>query len=252
MVHRSGVVAINLDMEPREIMQIIQNEGFSRLPVFHHAIDEITGVLHVKDLLPHIAQLERLSVPSQNGRIEFFTILERAVRTALFVSETQTLQRLLLEFQKSRMHMGIVVSEHGGVEGIVTLEDILEELVGEIHDESDAPNEEREVIEIGNALYVIPTLSVSDFNERFEDRFQRLEESAEYSTLSGYVQKISGRIPNVGDVIEAEGLRFTITRKVRHRLQQIKIERCENPVGESVEVDNSPSDTHGSASQETV
>jgi len=224
MVHRGAVIAINLDEEPREILRIIETEGFSRLPVYRNSMDEITGVLHVKDLLPHIAQLEKLSLPSQNSSKEFLAVLERAVRPPLFVSETQSLSHLLHEFQRARMHMGIVVSEHGGVEGVVTMEDLLEELVGEIRDESDLPGEERDVIEIGNTVYVNPTMPVSDFNERFEDRLPILTESAEYSTISGYVQKHAGRIPNVGDVIVAEGLKFTVTRKVRNKLQQIKIE----------------------------
>lgn len=229
MIHRTEIVAVDLDADPRDVMHIIQDEGFSRLPVYRNSIDQISGILHVRDLLPTFAQLERLSVPSQNAKQEFFTMIERVVRPALFVSETQTLESLLLEFQKERMHIGVVVSEHGGVEGIVTLEDIIEELVGEIRDESDV-NEERDVIEIADTLYIEPTMSVADFNQRFGNRFGPLEESNEYSTLSGYVQKACGKIPNVGDVITSGGLKFTVTRKVRHRLQQLKVEHEEVPV----------------------
>jgi CBS domain containing-hemolysin-like protein len=148
----------------------------------------------------------------------------------------------MFEFQRARMHMGIVVSEHGGVEGIVTLEDILEELVGEIRDESDAPGDERDIIEIGDALYVNPTLSVFDFNDRYGKRFGELEVSAEYQTLSGYVQKHSGKIPNIGDTIVSNGLQFTVTRKVRHRLQQLKIEKT------PTEVAAIPIETNGQSS----
>jgi len=224
MVHRSSMVAIDLDQEPREIMQIIQHEGFSRLPVYIKEIDEITGILYVKQLLADVAQLERLSVPSQHTEKEFFALLLRAVRPSMLVSETQHIDNVLVEFQKTGNHMAIVVSEHGGVEGLITMEDILEELVGEIRDESDT-NEEREVIELGEVLYVVATFTVSDFNERFGERFGMLEESAEYQTVSGYVQKIAGKIPNIGDSFVTGGLRFTVTRKVRHRLQQIKIEK---------------------------
>src|SRR5207249_9479513 len=104
----------------QSILRIIHTEGFSRLPVFRDTIDQISGVLHVKDLLPQVAQLERLSVPgtdeaSETRKKEFLAIIERSVRPALYISETQSLPRLLYEFQRSRMHMGIVVSEHGGV-----------------------------------------------------------------------------------------------------------------------------------------
>ncbi len=227
MVHRSEVVALDLDLEPREILRIIENEGYSRLPVFKNSLDEITGVLHVKDIIPSISQLERLSVPSRDSEDEFFVLLKRAIRPALFVSETQPIRNLLLDFQKNRVHMGIVVSEHGGVEGIVTLEDILEELVGEIRDESD-DGETPDVIEAGNAVFIDPTMSISDFNDRVAERLQPtpnlLEESGDYQTVSGYVQKNAGKIPNVGDKIEVGGLRFTVTRKRRHKLEQIKIE----------------------------
>jgi CBS domain containing-hemolysin-like protein len=238
MVHRTEMVAMDLDSEPREAMRVIQEEGFSRIPVYRGSIDEILGILYVRDLLPNFSQLERLSVPSQNAEKDFFAMIERVLRPALFVSETQTLERLLLEFQKERMHLGVVVSEHGGVEGLVTLEDILEELVGEIRDESDV-NEERDVIEIADTLYIDPMMPVADFNDRFGEKFGKLEESNEYSTLSGFVQKMSGRIPNVNDVIEANGLNFTITRKIRHRLQQIKIERA--PITEPAQQDDTSS-----------
>ena len=229
MVHRSEVVALDLDLTPREILRIIEDEGYSRLPAFRNSLDEIAGVLHVKDILPVISQLERLSVPSRESEEEFFALLKRALRPALFVSETQPIADLLVEFQKNRVHMGIVVSEHGGVEGVVTLEDILEELVGEIRDESDT-GEADEVIENEGTLYVDPTMTVADFNARFENRLPALEESGDYQTVSGYVQKHAGRIPNIGDAIEAGGLRFTITRKTRHKLDQFKIEKMPAPV----------------------
>ena len=154
-------------------------------------------------------------------------LLATGIKQPKFVSEKQALSELLVEFQRSRTHMAIVVSEHGGVEGIVTLEDILEEIVGEIQDESDVPSDERNVIEVGDALYIDPSMSVADFNEQYGERFPPIKESEEYQTISGYVQMVAGRIPSVGDVIDAEGLRFIIKRKVRHRLEQIKVEKLD-------------------------
>ena len=232
MVHRSEVVALDLDSEPRELLRIIEQEGYSRLPVFRNSMDEIIGVLHVKDMLPMIGQLERLSVPSRESEEEFFALLGRILRKPFFVSETQAIAELLVEFQKNRVHMAVVASEHGGVEGIVTLEDILEQLVGEIRDESDV-GETPEVIESGDTIFVDPTMSIADFNERFDRRLPALEESGDYQTVSGYVQKNAGRIPNIGDIVEAGGLRFTITRKKRHKLEQIKIEMVQRPKSES-------------------
>lgn len=230
MVHRSDVVGINLEAEPLEIFRIIEGEGFSRIPTYRGSMDEITGVLYVKSLLPHFSQLERLALPSMNSSDEFIKLMTTAIKPPKFVSEKQALSELLVEFQRSRTHMAIVVSEHGGVEGIVTLEDILEEIVGEIQDESDVPSDERNVIEVGDALYIDPSMSVADFNEQYGERFPKIKESEEYQTISGYVQMVAGRIPSVGDVIDAEGLRFTIKRKVRHRLEQIKVEKIESEV----------------------
>jgi CBS domain containing-hemolysin-like protein len=225
MVHRSDVVGIDVTREPREIMHIIQNDGFSRLPIYKNSLDEITGILYVKDLLPYVSQLERYTSPSHNGHDEFYKLLERATRPVKYISETQPISKLLLEFRRSRTHIGVVVSEHGGVEGIITLEDILEELVGEIRDESDVVSDERSAFEIGDALYVDPSMSVSDFNNRYEGRFPKIEESPDYQTISGYVQMIAGKIPNVSDEIETNSMKFIVKRKIRHRLEQIKIEK---------------------------
>lgn len=229
MVHRSDVVGINLEAEPLEIFRVIEGEGFSRLPTYKGSMDEITGVLYVKSLLPHFSQLERLALPSMNSGDEFFKLLASGIKPPKFINEKQALSELLVEFQRSRTHMAIVVSEHGGVEGIVTLEDILEEIVGEIQDESDIPSDERNVIEVGDALYIDPSISVADFNEQYGERFPVIKESEEYQTMSGYVQMIAGRIPSVGDIIDADGLRFSIKRKVRHRLEQIKVEKVAGP-----------------------
>lgn len=226
MVHRSDVVGLDVETDPRDLFRIIESEGFSRLPVFRGSLDEVLGVLYVKDLLPNFSQLERLTIPSQNASAEFVKLIERVMRPAKYVSETQPISELMREFRRSRTHIAIVVSEHGGVEGIVTLEDILEELVGEIQDESDVPADERNVIEIGDAIYIDPSMNVTDFNERFHDRYPNIAESPDYQTISGFIQKESGRIPNVGDVIEAGGMRFIVKRKLRHRLEQVKIEQA--------------------------
>ena len=225
MVHRSDVIGIDLQSDPREIMQIIQNDGFSRLPMYKNSLDEITGILYVKDLLPYVSQLERFTSPSHNGHEEFYKLLQRATRPVKYVSETQPISKLLLEFRRSRTHIGVVVSEHGGVEGIITLEDILEELVGEIRDESDVASDERSVFEIGDALYIDPSMNVSDFNSRYEERFPKIEESDDYQTISGFIQMVAGKIPNVGDEIETNGMKFIVKRKIRHRLEQVKIEK---------------------------
>ncbi len=225
MVHRSDIIGLDLDSEPRELFRIIETEGFSRLPVYRGSMDQVVGILYIKDLLPSFSQLERLTIPSQNAGEEFVKLIEKSMRTPTYVSESQPIAELLRDFRRRRTHMAVVVSEHGGVEGIVTMEDILEELVGEIQDESDVPAEERTVIEIGDTVYIDPSMVIAEFNERFAGRFPIIEESGDYQTVSGFLQKTSGKIPNVGDTIISDGLVFTIKRKIRHRLEQVKIEK---------------------------
>lgn len=140
----------------------------------------------------------------------------------IFIPENKHIGEILKDFQKKRIHIGIVVNEHGGVEGLITLEDILEEIVGEIEDEYDIETEKIKRDKKGMFL-VNPDISIEEFNKRFNTDIP--EDNDEYQTLSGFLQTVTGHIPEIYERIDYKGLVFTIMKKTGNRLLQIKIQR---------------------------
>lgn len=216
LIPRSQVTAIGLDQPLEEYMPIILEAGHSRYPVIGENLDEVKGILLAKDLLP------LLQGGQQNGRP---FRLEEVVRTALFVPESKRLNSLLKEFQDTHNHMAIVVDEYGGTAGIVTIEDILEEIVGEIEDEHDADDEE-DIRELGEGRYAIRALTpIEDFNERFDTRFS----DEEFDTLGGLVMQRLGHLPGRGEHTEIGGWRFIVLNADNRRIRLLEAEPCEGP-----------------------
>ena len=214
LIPRSQVTAIGLDQPLEEYMPIILEAGHSRYPVIGENLDEVKGILLAKDLLP------LLQGGQENGRP---FRLEEVVRTALFVPESKRLNSLLKEFQDTHNHMAIVVDEYGGTAGIVTIEDILEEIVGEIEDEHDADDEE-DIRELGEGRYAIRALTpIEDFNERFDTRFS----DEEFDTLGGLVMQRLGHLPGRGEHTEIGGWRFIVLNADNRRIRLLEAEPCE-------------------------
>ncbi|MGJ7458064.1 HlyC/CorC family transporter [Halomonas sp. MA07-2] len=214
LIPRSQVTAIGLDQPLEEYLPIILEAGHSRYPVIGENLDEVKGILLAKDLLP------LLQSGQQNGRP---FRLEEVVRTALFVPESKRLNSLLKEFQDTHNHMAIVVDEYGGTAGIVTIEDILEEIVGEIEDEHDADDEE-DIRELGEGRYAIRALTpIEDFNERFDTRFS----DEEFDTLGGLVMQRFGHLPGRGEHTEIGGWRFIVLNADNRRIRLLEAEPCE-------------------------
>ena len=183
MVPRTKLSAVDVNAPEEAILETVFSEGYSRLPVFEGNIDNIVGVLYVKDLLPIVRRREPLD-------------LARIMRPAYFVPETKKINRLLRQFQRKHIVMAVVSDEFGGVSGIVTIEDIMEELVGEIQDEYD--NEVPVVEKISETEYrVNPATPISDANEFLPFP---LPEGDDYETVGGLLGVIYGSIPEVGDV----------------------------------------------------
>lgn len=206
MVPRSRMSAINID-DPREkIFRIVTEEGYSRLPVYKDTIDNIIGVIYTKDLIS--AAEHRMVIAIQD-----------IIRPAAFVSGTKQIGILLKEFQKTSVHMGIVVNEYGGVEGLITMEDIIEEIVGEITDEYDIDYSE---VRKGNAgeYFIDPIISVSNFNHKFEGS---IPEDASYNTIGGFLCYVTGHIPDVYERIDYKKYTFIVTRKQGNAMKQIKV-----------------------------
>lgn len=208
MIPRNHMVAINIKDRREKIFQIVTEEGFSRLPVYEDTIDNIIGILYTKDLI------------SASEHRELITLSD-IIRPATFVSATKQIGDMLKELQKNKVHMAIVIDEYGGVEGLVTMEDILEEIVGEIQDEYDI--ESQEVVNEKSGVYLVnPIIQVEDFNKRFNTN---IPEDPEYQTLSGFMQKVTGHIPEVYERIDYKGLSFTITKRAGNRIIQVRVQK---------------------------
>ena len=207
MVPRPEVVAISVDMPPDEALAAVIDSPFTRYPVFRGTIDEIIGILHVRDLFKAL-----YGTGIENVRIE------EIVRPAHIVPETKDLAALLTEFRRANQHMAIVVDEYGEMEGIVTLEDLLEEIVGEIEDEFDLPDESVEQVD-DDTIRIDGTFPIDDFNERFHSDLP----DEDYHTVAGFVFGLLGRQPEVGDDISHNGMRFDVLEVDGSRINKIAV-----------------------------
>jgi putative hemolysin len=206
MVPRPDVVALNVNMSRDKLMRTVVEEGYSRMPVYRDTIDHILGIVYTKDLLT-------LQEPGNA------IILQDILRTPYFIPDSMKISMLMQELQQRKIHMAVVVDEFGGTEGIVTMEDILEEIVGEIHDEYD--EELRDIEQAADGSYVVNAhVNINDFNERFQ---AGLPENEGYETLSGFLYKLAGRIPDVNEEISFGRWQFTIFRKSQRRLRLLKV-----------------------------
>jgi CBS domain containing-hemolysin-like protein len=206
MVPRLDIVALDISMSRDVLVRKVIEEGYSRLPVYKGTIDHIIGVIYSKDLL---SLLEHRSL----------IILQDIIRPAYFIPESKKISLLLREFQQNKVHIGIVVDEYGGTEGIVTMEDIVEEIVGDILDEYDETRKSVEQASDGSVI-LDAALSIADFNVQFR---AKLPEASDYETLAGYLQKITGKLPESNEEIKTENFAFTILTKSARRIRQVKV-----------------------------
>jgi len=213
MVPRPDVVALNIEM-PREVLvRKVIDEGYSRLPVYRESIDNIIGIIYSKDLLSLLEHRDLI-------------LLQDIIRPAYFVPESKKISQLLREFQLKKAHIAIVTDEYGGMEGIITIEDIMEEIVGEIHDEYDEVSKTAELSRDGSVV-LDARMSVSEFNAQYA---AEVPEAPEYETLAGFIQKILGRLPEIGETISQDELQFTILSKTARRIKQVRVLRSPKPL----------------------
>jgi len=207
MVPRTKISGIELSTPKEEVIQLIIAEGYSRMPVYDDIIDKIIGIIHAKDVLPLLAGNKEWS-------------LKDIIRKPYFVPETKKINDLLSELQQKRIQIAIVIDEFGGTAGMVTLEDIVEEIVGEIQDEYD---EEKPTVEkISDTEFVINAYAtVYDVNEHLP---HDLPEDLDFDTVGGLVSHAFGKIPDVGDSEECYGYLFTILKKTEQNIETIKLE----------------------------
>ena len=213
MTPRTDIVAVELNSDRRAVLDIITRAGHSRVPVYEENIDNIVGLVYAKDLLTEIGK-----EPAD------FKLRDR-IRDAYFVPETKPLRVLLHEFQNQKLHIAVVLDEYGGTAGIVTLEDILEELVGEITDEYEqAPPEPIRKID-RNTIDVDARRAIDDVNDELD---LNLPEDEDYDTIGGFVFSHLGYIPKTGETFDYENLKFTIGSAEARRIKRIRITRGEN------------------------
>ena len=213
MVPRAQMDVVDFSRAPDEFLPVIIESGHSRFPVIDADKDRVIGILLAKDLLPYL-QLDKKKRARYN--------LRDTLRPAVFVPEAKRLNVLLREFKASRNHMAIVVDEYGGVAGLVTIEDVIEQIVGEIRDEYDIEADDVLIAERAPGEYVVKALTpLEDFNTRLNTTFTH----AEIETIGGFVMAHLGRVPLRGEKIELEGLRFEVLRADSRRVHLLKVTR---------------------------
>jgi putative hemolysin len=208
MVPRPDVVAISVEMPPEEALRAVVDSPYTRYPVYRESLDDVVGILHVRDLFGASHDLGIASVE-----------LESIVRPAYVVPETKDLAALLADFRREKQHLAIVIDEYGDVEGIVTLEDLLEEIVGDIEDEFDLPNTSIERIDETH-IRIEGTYTIDDFNEEFDTTL----EQEDFNTMAGLVFGELGRAPEVGDEVRTDGLCLRVLEIEGSRIIKLEVE----------------------------
>ncbi len=213
MVPSTQMVTISLNLPVDDIKTVITEEQFSRYPVIGKDLNDIRGILYVKDFLNALAK----------GSVD----IRKLMKPPFFIPETLKISNLLREMQRKRVHMALVIDEYGGVSGLVTMEDLLEEIVGEIRDEYDV---ESPVIQLGGGIFLVDaSISIRDLKE---DHHIDIPESTEYETLSGFLLTTLQKIPKVGAVVDIEGKRITISEMVGQRIAKVKLEKLPEEIKE--------------------
>ena len=205
MVPRIDVDFINVHITEQELYERIAESGHSRFPVYSDSIDNVIGILYVKDLIKVIAKNEPVD-------------LEKIIRKAFFVPESKRIDSLLREFKRRHVHIAVAIDEYGGISGIVCLEDIIEEIVGDIQDEFD--NEHEDILPVGEKIWICDgRINLDDLNDQIESSFP----NDEFDTLGGFVFDLFGKIPVKYEKVSWKNYDFIIQDMEGHRINTIKV-----------------------------
>jgi CBS domain containing-hemolysin-like protein len=211
MVPRTEMAAIPNTCSLEQITKAFEQHRYSRLPVYQESLDDVIGFIHSKDVMPYLLHPEKFK-------------LQDVLQPPLYVVDTARLEHVLRQMQKAKMHFGFVVDEHGGLEGVITLEDLLEEIVGEISDEHDEEVNEQIAQVSENTYNLAGGLAVRDLNRRLK---LSLPESEAYTTIAGFLMTEKGQLLKPGEVIDYDGLRFQVERVEKRRVLRVKLEILE-------------------------
>ena len=208
MVPRTEMAAIPSTCNLEQITKAFDQHRYSRLPVYRESFDDVCGFIHSKDVMPYLLHPEKFK-------------LEDVLQPPLYVVNTARLEHVLRQLQKAKMHFGFVVDEHGGLEGIITLEDLLEEIVGEISDEHDE-EVNKQITQVDQSTYVLAGgLAVRDLNRRLK---LSVPESETYTTVGGFLMTQAGRVLKPGEVVQHDGMVFKVERVEKRRVMRVKLE----------------------------
>jgi len=213
MVARPDVVAISVDLQPEEALATVLDSPYTRYPVYRGTLDDIVGVLHVRDLFSAIHDRGLANVR-----------LDELLRPAYVVPETKDLASLLQEFKRTKNHFAVVVDEYGAMVGVCTLEDLIEEIVGEIEDEFDVAEEQ--LVQVDEDTWRIAGMfPIDEFNERFNAELPE----EDYHTVAGFVFGQLGRAPERGDDVSYDGMRFDVLEVEGNRIERMAVTFLERP-----------------------
>lgn len=213
MTHRTDIEAVEINDPVEDIIETAIAHGYSRIPVFEEDLDNIKGIIYIKDLLKYIGK----AMPKT---LKISTLM----REAYFVPESKRCSDLFEEMTEKRLQMVIVADEYGGVAGLVTMEDLLESIVGSMQDEYD--HEDNEVEQVNETTFTIDGITdIEELNELLDIQLPE----GEYDTIGGFIMSEIGRIPAAGETVEAEGYRFTVTEMDERRIERVRAERMEQP-----------------------
>ena len=208
MVPRTDMACVSADATVREVLATIIDCGHSRIPVWDGTLDNIVGLIYAKDFLKYW------------GMEDSAVVLRRVMRAPYFVPETKKLEELLHDFKKKRIHIAIVIDEYGGTSGLVTIEDLLEQIVGDIQDEYDI-EEEWLVEESAGSVQVDARLTIEELEEYFGIEIER----EKFDTVGGLIFHLTGRIPQVGEEVETGDIRLTVLEADERKISKVRITR---------------------------
>jgi len=215
MTPRVDIVAVSTSTDYDALMKIITETGHSRIPLYENNLDNILGIVYAKDMLPYLS----------NPEIRKTMQLRKIARDAIYVPGTKLINDLLREFQEKKMHLGIVVDEYGGTAGLISLEDILEEIVGDIRDEYDKG--EKEITKVNDTNFIVlGKTAISELNDLLEQDFS--SEKDDYDTVGGFIYNHAGSIPTVGFQFTFNNYKFTVKEVVNKRINKVVVEKLKD------------------------
>lgn len=211
MIPRTQMAAVSADCSLAQLTEAFAHNGYSRLPVYRTDLDDVIGFVHGKDVMPYLLKPEKFN-------------LSEVIQPPLYIVDTARLEDVLRKMQREKTHFGFVVDEHGGVEGIITLEDLLEEIVGDISDEHDEEVNDQIAKQADGSFVLDGGLAVRDLNRRLD---LHVPESEGYTTIAGFLMSEAGQILNAGEVVRFNGHVFQIQKVDRRRILKVRMEKAE-------------------------